>query len=74
MEVRAQRPGDLFAEHCANGLARDTADDFADKVALRDGMIAGRAARLPERGLRRQQARGLLPVIEVVIGNGLAPA
>ena len=69
-----ERPGHPLPEEGADRLARDPAHDFADEVALGDGVIARRRARLPPRLLGGQQAGGLLPVVEILDGHRLRPA
>ena len=74
MEVCAKRLCDVFPEDRAYGAPARAADNFSHKIALRHGVIAGRGARLPERGLRRKQADGELPVIEHFLWRRLGPA
>ena len=73
-EIGVQRFGDFLAENRADGFSGDAADDFADEIALRQRVIAGRGARLPERRLRGEQRCGLLPIVEIFLGDLLFPA
>ena len=74
VEVGAERAGDLVGEEPAERPAGDPADHLADQVALVDGVVARRRARLPPRLLRGEQRRRLLPVVEVLLRHRLVPA
>ena len=73
VEIGAERSGDLRSEERAERLARDAPDQLAEQVALRDGVVARRRARLPPRRLRGEEAGALVVVPQVRLGDGLGP-
>jgi hypothetical protein len=73
VEVRPERDRHLVLEEGAEALARDPPDDLADQVSLGHGVVARGGTRLPPRCLRGQQARHLLPVTEVLVGDRRLP-
>ena len=60
--------------NCADRLPGDPPHDLALEVALGDGVVARRRARLPPRLLGGEQRGGLLAVVEVSYGDRLLPA
>ena len=74
MEVCAHRLCELFPENRADAAPVNPADDFPDKIALSDRMIAGLGAGLPERGLRSKKAGCLVPVIKIMLVHRGGPA
>ena len=73
-ELRLERLGHLAGEEGADGVPRDAADDLADEVALREGVVARCGAGLPPRRLGGEGRRALLPVGQVLGHQGLVPA
>ena len=60
-EVGAERPGDLLGEELLERPPDHAADDLADQVALVQGVVARRGARLPTTGAwRGQHLRGFV--------------
>ncbi len=74
MEVGLERFGDLAREVRPDRVARDAADDLADEVALREGVVARRRARFPPGRLGRQARRAQVPVGELLGGERLLPS
>ena len=66
VEVDAERSGHLGGDELADRLPRDPAHELTLEVALRDGVVARRRARLPPRLLGGEQRRRLLPVVQVL--------
>ncbi len=73
-EIGAERLRDLFAEHGAERLAGDAAHDLADQETHGHRVIARRGAGLPIRFLRGEERDRALPIVEILFGDGLAPA
>ena len=64
----AKRLGEFLAQERAERTTRDPPHHLADQVALGDGVVAARRARLPPRRLRREAFRDGIPVVPDVRG------
>ena len=71
VKVCVQRLGQLPAKELPEALAGHPAHHFADEMALGQGVVAARRARLPPRGLAGQGVHHFLPVIDVFVGHRL---
>lgn len=73
MKIGAQRLGDLLPKYRADRPAGDSMHHFTDEISLRQGVITGGTARLPQRRLRGEKRRHLLPVVKVFVLNRRFP-
>ena len=73
VEVSAERPGDLVGDELTDRLAGDPPNELALEVALGDGVVPGCSPRLPPRRLGGEQRRRLIPVVQYVDRDRLAP-
>jgi hypothetical protein len=74
VEVRPERAGDLVGEEPADRAACYPPHDLTNQMAKASGVVARGAARLPPRGLRGQERRRPVPVVDLVVFERPLPA
>ena len=74
LEIGAERAGDLVAHEVLQRLTGHAAQHLADEMAVVEGVIARRRARLPPRRLGGECGRRLLPVENILDDDRLVPS